>query len=605
MPPMPGMRRLQDAPPPSGSQKLHIGGLLKLLRIYSADRKGAYIMLIICLILQIVSYQSLQYSLKYLIDDFIPAGNIRLLVYFGLAWIIAFFLHSIVTLMAAHYRIDIVRTLISGIRNDIIKKLQVLSIKYFDKHGTGSVSAKVLMDMDRLQVFFDWLLTAFLESIAGIICVIPFLYSINPLLTLLTFIYIPLVPLMQKLFTKRILKYSWGLRESNARLSARIVDYVAGIRHIRIFAAEEEQGRKVLEDVEAIKEKDIKFTMSIRILWMAIQFCSDFTPVLLWIVGGVLIIRYGNLHMGELVAYVALVRMLMHKLDMLYSSFNQIVSASPSVASVSGLLNDSDVEKHENRKKNFELDGSITVKNLDFSYESRGHLKQLEGVNLSIRKGEHIAIVGESGSGKSTFINLLLGLYPVKPGAVFFGEHDISGLNLPALRSKIAMMTQETFLFNTSIYENLRFAAPDASEQEILDACEKAQILDFIKSLPDGLHSPAGEHGVQLSGGQKQRIGLARVFLRKPAIIILDEPSSALDVVTEEKLFRNLYTNAGGATLITIAHRISTISSADRIFVFKSGKLAESGTFAELKDKNGAFSDMLKSHYSAMSPSSS
>lgn len=604
MPGMPGGRRLQDTPPPSGPQKLHIGGLVKLLSIYSADRKGAYFMLIVCLILQILSYQMLQYSLKYLIDDLIPSGSIIILVYFGLGWIFAFFLHSIVTLLAAHYRIDIVRTLISGIRNDIIKKLQVLSIKYFDRHGTGSVSAKVLMDMDRLQVFFDWLLTAFLESIAGIICVIPFLYSINPFLTLLTFLYIPLIPLLQKLFTKRILKYSWGLRESNARLSARIVDFVSGIRHIRIFAAEEEQGRKVLEDVEAIKDKDIKFTMSIRILWMAIQFCSDFTPVLLWIVGGVLIIKYGNLHMGELVAYVALIRMLTHRLDTLYSSFNQIVSASPSVASVSGLLNDKDIERHENRRKDFVLDGSITVRELDFSYESRGHLKQLEGVNISVRKGEHIAIVGESGSGKSTFINLLLGLYPVKPGSIFLGEHDICSLNLPVLRSKIAMMTQETFLFNTSIYENLRFASPDASEEEILDACAKAQILDFIKSLPEGLHSPVGEHGVQLSGGQRQRIGLARVFLRKPAIIILDEPSSALDVVTEEKLFKNLYSNAGGATLITIAHRISTISSADRIFVFRNGRLAESGSFEELKEKNGVFNEMLKSHYSAMSPSS-
>ncbi len=580
-----------------GAPKLQIRLLLKMLRYYNGNmvwEQGAFIALFL---LQVASFQLLQYSIKFLIDDLIPKGDTLHLTLFAACWILGFGVHALFTMWAASYRILIVRSFIAKLRGEVIKKLQVLSIKFFDKEGTGATSAKILMDMDRMQGFFDWVMQAFLESVISIVMVLPLLYSIDPLLTVITILYVPCVPIVQQLFMKRLVENAYNLRNNSARLSSKLVDFISGIKHIRIFASEDEHGKEILSEVERVKEMDIKFSLYMRSLRIVIQFLSDFTPIMIWVAGGILIAKYHSLQIGALVAYVALVRMFYGRVEMLFSSFEQIVTASPSVAAINEVLGSKDIESDDGRGRDFQIDGSVQFEHVDFNYETRPGTLQLNNVCVKVKKGERIALVGESGSGKSTFVNALLGLYPVKSGKISFGSLDISTLHLPTLRSQIALMTQETFLFNTSLYENIRFANPKAGMEEVREACRKAQILDFIESLPAKFDTFAGERGVQLSGGQRQRIGMARIFIRDPKIIILDEPSSALDVVTEDRLFETLYKNVGGITLIVIAHRLSTIKNVDRVLVFKDGQIVEEGSFDMLKGtEGGAFAAMVKAN---------
>ncbi|OGV49477.1 MAG: hypothetical protein A2X49_00855 [Lentisphaerae bacterium GWF2_52_8] len=580
-----------------GKPKMHVGLLIRMILYYNGDMKFLMLGFLGLFILQTVSFQLLHYSLRFLIDDLIPLHDIHYLLLFALTWALFFALHAVTAINAANCKARMLSSFIAKLRGEIIKKLQVLSMKFFDHEGTGSISAKILMDMDRMRAFFDWVLSALLNSIVSIIFVIPLLYSIDPLLSLVTVLYVPLIPIVQQFFMKKLLKNAYELRSSSARLSAKLVDFISGIKHIRIFASESHHSGQIISEVEKVRDMDVKFSMSIRTLGMAIQFLSDFMPVLIWVIGGIMIAKHHSIQMGALVAYVALVRMFYGNIQQLFSSFEQIISASPSVAAINEVLGNDDVEHSSGRCRCFIIDGSIVMEHVSFSYPSRADTLQLNDVSVSIRNGERVALVGESGSGKSTFVNALMGLYPAKSGSILFGGLDISKLHLPKLRSQMALMTQETFLFNTTLLENIQFANTEASFEDVRDACRKAQILEFIESLPEKFETTAGERGVQLSGGQRQRIGLARIFLRKPKIVILDEPSSALDVITEDKLFETLYANLSDITLIVIAHRLSTIKDVDRVLVFKDGSIVEEGSFKDLQERpDGIFSDMVKSH---------
>ncbi len=573
--------------------KLQPKKLFGLLR-YSREHRATYALMLGFMVLQMATYQALSYSLKYLINDIFPKRSIPSLLLFGLVWIGVFAVHSLFTLLAAKKRIFLIRNLITRIREELIKKLQVLSISYFDQRGTGSTSAKLLMDMDKVQQFYDWVFVNLVQAVFGVVIGVPVLFSINPTLTLFSLFYVPLVPLLQRVFRGKIVKQSYQLRNTNEKLSASIVEFMTGIRHVRMFAAEEEQSRQVIDDVRQARDIDMRYSMIMRIFGMTIQFIGEFTPVMLWIVAGVIMTRDSNLQLGSIIAYIALVSFMLGQISVVFSSFDQIVAASPSVTAILGILDNNQIENPNPKLTEFVIDGSVALKNVTFGYATRGEQHQLRNVSLEIQPGEHVAFVGRSGSGKSTVVNVLLGLYPVAQGSVKFGDLDLSELRFRTLREQIAIMNQEAFLFNTSILENLLFANRTASLEQVFEACKKAEIYDFIVSLPEGFNTVTGERGVQLSGGQRQRIAMARIFLREFKLLILDEPSSALDVLTEHTLFETLLQNIAGKTLIIIAHRLSTIKSVDRIFVFDEGEVVEQGSFSELVAQKGLFAQMVE-----------
>lgn len=547
-----------------------------------------------CNFVQVVSYYWLGYSLKFFINTVIPKKEIAGCLWFLFAWITLYLVHGVFTLVSDRFKIHIVKDLIAEIRTDVINKLKILQIRYYDENGPGKVSNRILMDMEKLHLLLDWFIAKLPTAVFGVVLIIPFLYELDGTLAVVTMVYIPMVIAIQHLLKKRMLRLSGKFRASYENLSHRVVEFISGIRHLRLAAVENEQNKKIHSSILDLRESDKSYTFTARQLSVGIQFAGEIIPILLWVFAGMLMAKNKDISIGAVVAFVAVIKNLINQMNSLFQFFEQAVAASPSLTAVHELLSCDDVEPHNLGRKDFELKGTVRVENLTFSYPARRMQKQLVNASLSIRPGEHVAFVGESGAGKSTIIEVILGLHDYSQGEIWFDDLNLKDLNLKKLRSQVSILTQETFLFNASIYENFTSVKPDATEKDIREACRKAEILDFIESLPESFATIVGERGVMLSGGQRQRIGIARAFLRNTSILIMDEPCSALDVLTEKRIVNTLFRNLRNTTVITVTHRVSTVAEADKIFVFKDGRVIESGNFSSLMQEKSHFREMVK-----------
>lgn len=586
-----------DAPREPALEWKRLFGLLR----FAQGMRGAFVAAYVFHAFQILTYHALSYSLRFLIDDFIPLREGSFLLAFLAAYVCCYALHAWCTVRSAAFKIRIVREMVAGIRGAIIKKLQVLQMRRLQNDGAGAISVKILQDVDRAQAFYGWFLDGFVSAVFAFLLSFPFLWSLNPWLTLCVAAYAPVTPIIQKLVKRRLVRESNTLRDATQGLSRQVIEFISGLKHIRVSATEDIHGRSALESIHAVRDADVRFGVSMRWLSMGMQFLSDVVPVVLWIGVGVALIYGADMPTGQAVAFVTLTSRAIGFLQSAFGSFEQVVAASPSVAAISQLVEQADVENAGARTKDFVLHGGVHVRGLHFTYPTREGTEQLSDISLDLAPGEKIALVGPSGSGKTTLVEVLLGLYERRDGTVEFDGRPIDTLDLPTLRAQIAIVSQETFLFRASILDNLRFARPDATFDEIREACRKAEILDFIEALPDGFDTPVGERGAALSGGQRQRIGVARAFLRRAAIVILDEPSSALDAVTEQRLMRTLYDHLDGRTLIVIAHRLSTIRGVDRVVVFDRGRIVEQGTPETLIDQGGTFRALVEGNRSGFS----
>ena len=593
---MPSLRTIPDLPKgvSSPARKIELRRAFSLLR-YTSDLKDEYARALGYSVLQALTYHLLSYSLQFFINVLLPQRAVGWCLLYGLAWVLSFGVHAWFTLDCSFCKYNIVRTLMARLRAALIKKLQVLQIRYFADEGTGATAAKLLSDIERVQGLYSWFLDGFVTSVLNVLLVFPFLWLLDPTLTLVVVLYVPLIVVLQRSLAGRLSERAHAFRKGNQNLSTKVVEFISGIKHIRLQASEDIHGQSLIKSVEELRVADLRLNRVMRALSMAIQFMGESVPMALWVMAGIVMAQRGTFDFGAMVAFIALTQRLVGTMNGLFQSFDQVVTATPSITAISDLLESSEIENSGPRRKDFKLRGGIEVEGLSFSYPARGGALQLSNVNLAIHPGEKLALVGESGAGKTTFVEVLLGLHQRKSGTIRFDGLDTDILDLHTLRSQISIVSQETFLFNCSIYENLRFVNLSASMEQVREACLKSEILDFIESLPDGFHTDVGEHGVRLSGGQRQRIGLARAFLRASTIIILDEPSSNLDVITEHRFVDTLYRHLQGKTLIVIAHRLSTIAGVDRVVAFERGQVMEQGAPSELYARAGLFRRMVDS----------
>ena len=325
---------------------------------------------------------------------------------------------------------------------------------------------------------------------------------------------------------------------------------------------------------------------------------TNIGPMLLYLVGGILMMRYdSSLTVGDITVLVAL-------LGKTYGPVNSLLNIQVewmrSMALFTRIFEYFDmpveIENIPGALVPKKATGSVKFTHVDFSYEPDRQI--LKDVNFTLESGHSVAIVGPSGSGKSTIINLIPRLYDVTGGSVTFDGVDVRHLDLAFLRRNVGVVTQDSYLFNGTIRENLLYARPDATEQDLLDACGKANILDFILAQPDGLDTMVGNRGLKLSGGEKQRVSIARVLLKDPALLIFDEATSALDSISESKIQEAIDPLIESRTSILIAHRLSTILAADEILVVKEGQIVERGQHRDLVKAGGVYTELYETQFS-------
>ncbi len=489
-------------------------------------------------------------------------------------------------------------------RNKMYLHLQKMSQKFFTTNNQGDIITRMTSDISGVQQIITGTLTSIFSNSITLIVALVAMYQKNWMLATLGVLVVPLFTIP----TRSAGKTRWSLTrdaqscndEMNGILNETLS--VSGQLLVKLFGKEDVEYNRYENVNRKMIKLNIKESMAGRWFRVAIGTFSSIGPMLLYLVGGILIMKTdSSISVGDITVFVAL-------LGKMYGPVNQLLNIQVdwirSMAMFTRIFEyfDMPVEIENapdaiipDSDPNHIVNGEVEFQHVDFSYNPER--KILDDVSFKLKAGDCIAIVGPSGSGKSTLINLIPRLYDVEKGSVLFDGTDVRKLDLAFLRRNIGIVSQETYLFNGSIRENLLYAKPDATEDELIEACKKANIYDFIESQDSELDTMVGNRGLKLSGGEKQRISIARVLLKDPALLIFDEATSALDSISESKIQEAIDPLVEERTSILIAHRLSTILAADEILVIKDGKIAERGTHENLVKAGGVYTELYETQF--------
>ncbi|MGB1950729.1 MAG: ABC transporter ATP-binding protein [Marinobacter sp.] len=482
---------------------------------------------------------------------------------------------------------NLAQRLQSDLRQDAYEHAQRLDMSFFEARSSGQLVATMNDDVNQLERFLDGGANAMIQVVVTVVAVGAVFFVLSPLIALLAFTPIPLIIWGAFYFQRKAGPLYADVREKVGDLSSRLANNLGGIATIKSFTAETREARRLKESSEAYVEANrraIRISSAfIPIIRMAILagFLATFT------VGGMMALS-GDLNVGAYGVLVFLTQRLLWPLTGLAEVIDLFERAMASTRRILDLLSEPVHVRDEAGKALSEpVRGEVTLNKVSFHYPSSG--AGIRDIDLHVPAGNTLALVGATGSGKSTLIKLLLRFYDPSHGDIRIDGQPIQGISLKSLRNAIGLVSQDVYLFEGSIRDNLTYGKPDASDSEIIDAAKTAEAWSFIDALPDGLETPVGERGIRLSGGQRQRLSLARALLKNPPILVLDEATSAVDNETEAAIQRSLKRIGHNRTVIMIAHRLSTIVDADTIAVVDAGKVVESGTHQQLLDHNGAY----------------
>ena len=538
----------------------------------------------------------LPYLNRILTDDYILQENGNGLVYglFGMAAAI-FGVYVLQTLVWIGRGILISvagNRLVVRLRDIVFRKIQSLSIAGISQNTTGELMKRVNGDTNEIRGFFISQLPPVLEQVLLLIVISAILFFYDWRLALFILVPAPFVVIAMRSFWNFMRGLFRRRRELNAQGSAILHDTFSGIRVVKSYGMEKREEERFV--AMAAKERDAQLRQE-KIWAVLMPFLSFLVGagefILLYFVGNQML--QGKMTPGQMAQFSAYSGMIYAPLNRLMRLPQQLMSAATSVSRVYDLLDQPEDVADSKSPEEPSWEGNITLENIRFSYD--GTEDVLRDVNLQIKAGEFIGLVGRSGAGKTTLINLIMRMYDVGEGRVLIDGVDIRNIPQEELRSHIGVVLQENFLFSGSVAQNIAYAKPKASREEIIRAAKLAGAHEFIVRLPDGYDTYIGEKGHTLSGGERQRISIARALLPDPKIILLDEATSSLDTETERKIQEALKILCRGRTTIAIAHRLSTLRNATRLAVLDRETIAEEGTHEELMAREGIYCNLVLS----------
>ncbi|MBP3877595.1 MAG: ABC transporter ATP-binding protein [Lachnospiraceae bacterium] len=484
-------------------------------------------------------------------------------------------------------------------RNQMFRHLQQMSHRFFTTNNQGDIITRMTSDISGVESIITSTFSSILSNGVTLIAALIAMFQKNAVLALLGIVIVPLFTLPTRMAGKTRWTLTREAQACNDEINGILNETlsVSGQLLVKLFCKEEYE----FERYETLNRKmiglNIREGMAGRWFRVVIMTFSGIGPMLLYLVGGILIMKYNSaLTVGDITVMVAL-------LGKMYGPVNSLLNIQVdwirSMAMFTRIFEYFDmppeIRSPEHPVVPEKTTGEVRFTHVDFSYEPSRLI--LKDINFSLDSGKSIAIVGPSGSGKSTIVNLIPRLYDVSAGSVTFDGINVKDLDLTWLRGRIGIVTQDTYLFNGSIRENLLYARSDATEEELIEACRKANIYDFIKQQEKGLDTLVGNRGLKLSGGEKQRISIARVLLKNPALLIFDEATSALDSISEQAIQEAVDPLIGSRTSILIAHRLSTILAADEILVVRDGSIVERGRHDDLVNAGGTYAELYRTQF--------
>lgn len=470
------------------------------------------------------------------------------------------------------------------IRDQLFTHLQKLSLRYYANTRAGEIISRVINDVEQTKNFvITGLMNVWLD-VATIIIAVAIMLTMDVKLTLVSIILFPFYGLSVKYFYGRLRHLTRVRSQALAEVQGHLHERVQGMPVIRSFATEGFEQDQFAKENANFLGKALDHTSWNAKTFAIVNTLTDIAPLIVISFAGYQVI-HGQLTIGTMVAFIAYVEQLYNPLRRLINSSTTLTQAIASMDRVFEFIDvPYEVVDKPNAKVANDIKGEVEFQNISFRYQEDEALI-IEGLSLKVKRGETVALVGMSGGGKSTLVSLLPRFYDVTDGRILLDNLDIRDYQAQSLREKIGMVLQDTFLFSNTVRENILIGKPDATEEEVIAAAKSANAHDFIMKLPKGYHTKVGERGVKLSGGQKQRVSIARVFLKNPPILVLDEATSALDLESEHLIQEALENLAKERTTFIVAHRLSTITHANKIVLIEDGKVVESGTHQELMAK--------------------
>jgi len=509
----------------------------------------------------------------------------------GLYLIVVLSLQSVFSYFRVYLFVNYTENTLASLRQAVYKHLISLPMSFFVQQRVGDLNSRMSADIAQIQDTLTTTIAEFLRQFLLIFGGIFLLLFISPKLTLLMLAIVPVVAAAAVIFGRFIRKTSKKVQEKIAESNTVIEETLQGITNVKAFANEFFENLRYKRSTEEVIHYAIQGGKYRGAFASFIIFCL-FGSIVAVIWYGVYLAQHNQLLIGDLISFILYSAFVGASFGGIAELYAQIQKAIGSVERVFDILDEHPesldiIEHHELTKR---IEGTVSFENLAFTYPSRKEIRVLKSINLTVNKGETIAIVGPSGSGKSTIVSLLLRFYDPESGAILIDGIDARKYPLTELRNNMAIVPQDVLLFGGTIRENIAYGKPNATISEITEAARKANAIEFIDTFPEKFETIVGERGVKLSGGQRQRIAIARAVLKDPSILILDEATSSLDSESERVVQEALDKLMVGRTSFVIAHRLSTIRKADKIVVIEKGEVRESGTHQELMTlENGLY----------------
>ncbi len=534
-------------------------------------------------------------AVSYAINTALPSGDVG--VFFKMmGFLLFFYIIRYVTNYIVHYYGHIMGTRIEhDMRRDLFNHIQTLSFQYFDNTRKGKIISGIVNDLNDISEFAhhapEDIFIAFTTIVGSTIVMM----SINFRLALVTLILVPVLILFTISKNIRMKRTFRQMREKIADVNSQIDDSITGIKVVKAFANEDHEMEKFARGNQRFKEVKEEAYKTMAEYFTGVEFIANMISLLVLAYGGYLIL-HGQAQYGDVVGFLLYVNILIvpiRRFATMIELFQKGMTGFERFYSTMQIK--PDIEDKPNAVELSHVHGKIEFDNISFSYES--HKSVIENLSLTVSPGEQLALVGPSGAGKTTLFNLIPRFYNLTGGKILIDDINIEDIKLASLRDNIGIVQQDVILFAGTVKENILYAKLDATDEEIYEAAKKSNALEFIEKLEFGFDTYVGERGVKLSGGQKQRLAIARIFLKNPRILILDEATSSLDNESEQLVQDALYTLSKNRTTLVIAHRLSTIKNADRIIVLTENGIAEEGSHKDLLAKDGIYASLYKMQF--------